>query len=164
MAQGTCYGLQAKSFDVKAMTWEASGRQLSSGAQRADIEGMRAAILLTLAATAASAASTGRVSVMAVVVPSVRFSQEIGAPVRKAVTAAGALYVLPMKGSVSAHGGGSPAISVEGAEAFLRETPAPGAGRSVEGDLQVFVPEGSDGRVVVTILADGAPPEVRRKR
>jgi hypothetical protein len=123
---------------------------------------MRAAILLAalVVATSASASNSSRIGVSAVVVPSVRFSQEVGAPVRKIGPAGGAFYVLPMRGSVTAHGGRAPAISVEGAQAVLRASSA----GSVEADLRVFVPEGSDGRVVVTVLADGAPPEIRRRR
>ena len=94
----------------------------------------------------------------AVVVSSVRFSQEVGAPVQKRATAAGAFYVLAVKGSLAAHGA-APSLSVEGAEASLQQSSG-----SVEGDLRVFVPEGSEGRVVVTVLADGAPPEIRRKK
>jgi hypothetical protein len=126
---------------------------------------MRAAILLAalLAPAAASASNSGRIGVSAVVVPSVRFSQEVGVAVRSIAAPGGAFYVLPLKGSAIAHGGAAPSISVEGAEATLRSSPD-GSGSTVEGDLRVFVPEGSDGRVVITILADGAPPEIRRKR
>jgi hypothetical protein len=148
------------------VTAKASGRQLSSGAHDADIEVMRAAILLAAlsVATAASATNSGRINVSAVVVPSVRFSQEVGAPVRKIGTAGGAVYVLPLKGSATAHGGGAPSISVDGAEADLRQSSRSAQESTVEGDLSVFVPEGSDGRVIVTVLADGAPPELRRRR
>jgi len=123
---------------------------------------MRAAILLAaLFAPAAAFASSngGRVSVSTVVMSSVRFSQEVGAPVRKLATSGGTFYVLPVKESLAAHGGGAPTLSVEGAEAFLRQSSS-----TVEGNLRVFVPQGSEGRVVVTVLADGAPPEIRRKR
>ena len=92
--------------------------------------------------------------------PSARFSQEVGAPVQKLATPGGTLYVLPVKESLQAHGGAAPSLSVEGAQASLREP----SGGTVEGDLRVFVPEGSEGRVVVTVLADGAPPEIRRRR
>jgi hypothetical protein len=147
------------------VTAKASGRQLSSGAHDADIEVMRTAILLAalLAPAAASASSTSRIGVSAVVVPSVRFSQEVGAPVRKIGAAGGAFYVLPLKGSATGHGGGAPSISVEGAEALLRQSRSADES-TVEGDLRVFVPEGSEGRVVVTVLADGAAPALRRKR
>jgi hypothetical protein len=127
---------------------------------------MRAAILLAALtiATAASASNSSRIGVSAVVVPSVRFSQEVGAPVRKVGTAGGAFYVLPLKGFATAHGSGAPSIFVEGADAVLRQSSRSGGESIVEGDLRVFVPEGSDGRVVVTVLADGAPPEFRRRR
>jgi hypothetical protein len=127
---------------------------------------MRAAILLAalLAPAAASASNSGRIGVSAVVVPSVRFSQEVGVAVRSIAAPGGAFYVLPLKGSAIAHGGAAPSISVEGADATLRRSSPNGSRSTVEGDLRVFVPEGSDGRVVVTVLADGAPPELRRKR
>jgi hypothetical protein len=127
---------------------------------------MRTAILLAalLAPAAASASSTSRIGVSAVVVPSVRFSQEVGAPVRKIGAAGGAFYVLPLKGSATGHGSGAPSISVEGAEMLLRQSARSADESTVEGDLRVFVPEGSEGRVVVTVLADGAAPALRRKR
>jgi hypothetical protein len=127
---------------------------------------MRAAIVLaTLAlATAASASNSSRIGVRAMVVPSVRFSQEVGVPVRSIAGPGGAFYVLPFKGSAIAHGGAAPSISVENATGVLLQSSWNGVGSAVEGDLRVFVPEGSDGRVVVTVLADGAPPELRRKR
>jgi hypothetical protein len=127
---------------------------------------MRAAILLAVlaVATAASGSSSSRVGVSAVVLPAVRFSQEVGAPVWKSATAGGALYVLSMKGSASSYGGTAPSISVEGAALLLRRSSATPGARSVEGDLRVFVPEGSDARVVVTVLTDGAPPEIRTGR
>ena len=151
---------------VKAMTAFASGLRLSSGAHDADIQGMRAAILLAALAlpAAASASNTSRIGVSAVVVPSVRVSQEVGVPVKTVATAGGAFYVLPMKGSARAYGGVAPSISVEGAEVSLRRSSATAASSSVEGDLRVFVPEGSGGRVVVTVLADGAPAELRKRR
>ena len=126
---------------------------------------MRAAILVAAltVASAALASNPGRINVSAVVVSSVSFSQEVGA-VRKIAAARGAFYVLPLKGSASAHGGGAPSISVAGAEADLRQSSRSAQESTVEGDLSVFVPEGSDGRVIVTVLADGAPPELRRRR
>jgi len=123
---------------------------------------MRAAIVLAALfapVTAFASATGGRVSVRVTVMPSVRFSQEVGAPVRTLATSGGTFYVLPVKESLAAHGGVAPSLSFEGAEAFLRRSRG-----GVEGDLRVFVPEGSEGRVVVTVLADGAPPEIRRKR
>ena len=151
---------------VNAVTRPPSGDQLSSGRHDADIHGMRAAAILLAAlstpAAAFASSSNGRVPVSVTVLPSVRFSQEVGAPVRKIPAAGGAFYVLPVKESVAVHGGAAPFLSVDGAEAFLR--PSSSGASSVEGDLRVFVPEGSAGRVVVTVLADGAPPELRRKR
>jgi len=148
------------------MTRKASGRQLSSGAHDADIEVMRAAILLAalLAPAAASASNASRIGVSAVVVPSVRIAHEVGAPVMQAVSARGALYVLPLKGIASAYGGVAPSITVEGAEVSLRKSSTTGVSRTVEGDLRVLVPDGSDGRVVVTVLTDGAPPDLRTGR
>jgi len=167
MAARTQGGVKAvtTSSAVKAVTRPPSGDQLSSGRHDADIHGMRAAILPAVLSTPAAAfasSSNGRVSVSVTVLPSVRFSQEVGAPVRKIPAAGGAFYVLPVKESVAAHGGAAPSLSVDGAEAFLR--PSSSGASSVEGDLRVFVPEGSAGRVVVTVLADGAPPDLRRKR
>lgn len=143
------------------MTPDASRRQLSSGAGRADIEGMRAAILLSalLPSMAAAASASSRVNVSAVVLPVVRFTQEMGAPVRKVATPGGTLYVLPFKGSASSYGGRAPSISVEGPT--LRKSSFSYTGSSVEGDVRVFVPEGSEATVVVTVFTDGAPPELR---
>jgi hypothetical protein len=126
---------------------------------------MRAAILLAAltVATAASASNSSRIGISAVVVASVRVSQEVGASVKKIPTAGGAFYVLPMKGSASTYGEGAPSISVEGADASLRESSTRAESR-MEGDLRVFVPDGSGGRVIVTVLADGAPPDLRRKK
>ena len=151
---------------VKALTRAASGLQLSSRAHDADIEGMRAAILLAALALPATASATNssRIGISAVVLPSVRYSELVGAPVRKIATAGGAFYVLPLKGSASVRGGVAPSISVEGGEISLRQSSATAADESVEADLRVFVPEGSQGRVVVTVLADGAPPAIRRRR
>ena len=96
--------------------------------------------------------------------PTVRFSQEIGAPVRKMATAGGAFYVLPMKSSASSYDGSAPSISVEGAVLSLRQSSGTQTATSVDGDLRVFVPDGADARVVVTVLTDGTPPDVRTGR
>ncbi|MFL5456259.1 MAG: hypothetical protein ACJ78X_07645, partial [Myxococcales bacterium] len=86
-------------------------------------------------------------------------TQEVGAPVRTAATAGGTLYVLPFKGSASSYGGRAPSISVEGPT--LRQSSFSNGGSSVAGDVRVFVPEGSEARIVVTVFTDGAPPELR---
>lgn len=163
MAESTCYGLEAKRFAVKAMTPGASGRQLSSRARHADIEGMRAALILSalLPSMAAAANASSRVNVSAVVLPVVRFTQEVGAPVRTVTTAGGTLYVLPFKGAASSYGGRAPSISVEGRILSVRKSSFSDSGSSVEGDVRVFVPEGSDARIVVTLFTDGAPPGVK---
>ncbi len=140
---------------VKAVTAAASGLQLSSGAHDADIQGMRAAILLAALAlpVTASASNSSRIRVSAVVLPTLRVSEQVGAPVRQIAAAGGTLYVLPLNGQAS-QGGAAPSISVEGAT--LRGSSAR--------DLRIFVPDDSEGRVVVTVLTDGAQPEVRRRR
>jgi hypothetical protein len=126
---------------------------------------MRAAILLAALAlpATASASNASRIGVSAVVLPSVRYFELVGAPVKKVATAGGALYVLPLKGSASARGGVAPSISVEGGEVSFQQSSTTAAD-SLEGDVRVFVAEGSQGRVVVTVLTDGAPPELRRRR
>ena len=151
---------------VKALTRAASGLQLSSRAHDADIEGMRAAILLAALALPATASATNssRIGISAVVLPSVRYSELVGAPVRKIATAGGAFYVLPLKGSASVRGGVAPSISVEGAVRSLRQSSGTQTATSVDGDLRVFVPDGADARVVVTVLTDGTPPDVRTGR
>ena len=127
---------------------------------------MRAAILLALLAlpATASANNSSRIGISASVLPSVRYSELLGAPVRKIATGGGAVYVLPLKGSASVRGGAAPSIAVVGGEMSFRQSSAATAGDTLEGDLSVFVPEGSQGRVVVTVLADGAPPGIRRRR
>jgi hypothetical protein len=126
---------------------------------------MRAAILLAalLVPAGASASNSSQVGVSALVVSSVRVAQEVGA-LKKIAAAGGSLYVLPIKGSASSYGGVAPSISVEGAGVSLRQSSAGASATSLEGDLRVYVPEGSEGRVVVTVLTDGAPPELRRRR
>jgi len=120
---------------------------------------MRAAILVAAltVATAASASNSSRIGVSAVVLPSVRISHEVGARMEKIAAPGGAFYVLPLKGAASSYGGGAPSISVEGTNASFRKS----SGRAeskVEGSLRVFVPEGAEGHVVLTVLADGTPP------
>jgi len=139
---------------------------LSSGARHADIEGMRAAILAAalLAPLSALASATSRVTVSAVVLPTVRVSQEVGAPVRKVAAPGGTFYVLPIKGSAASYGGAAPSFSVEGAGLSLQKSSGTSNATSVDGELRVFVPDGSDARVVVTVLTDGAPPEIRTRR
>jgi hypothetical protein len=150
---------------VKAVTPEASGLQLSSGFPDADIGGMRAALLAaTLLPAAAFASTSSRVTVSAVVLPAVRISEEVGPLVRKAAAPGGTLYVLPIKGSASSSGGGMPSLSIEGAALSLRHSSPSRTATAVDGDLRVFVPQGSGARVVVTVLTDGAPPDVRTGR
>src|SRR3954465_7183813 len=143
---------------------QGANSQVAAG--RADIEGMRAAILAAalLAPLSALASATSRVTVSAVVLPTVHVSQEVGAPVREVAAKGGAFYVLPIKGSAASYGGAAPSISVEGAGLSLRRSSGTSNATSVDGDLRVFVPQGSDARVVVTVLTDGAPPELRTGR
>jgi hypothetical protein len=127
---------------------------------------MRAAILaaVLLAPLSALASATSRVTVSAVVLPAVRVSQEVGAAVRKVATPEGAFYVLPIKGSAASYGGAAPSISVEGAGLSLRRSSVTRNATSVDGELRVFVPQGSGARVIVTVLTDGAPPDLKTGR
>jgi hypothetical protein len=162
MAQSTCYGLEAKRFDVKAMTREASGRQLSSGARHADIEGMRAAIVLavSLASTsgALAAAKSAHFHVGAEVVSSARLvarSTPLGIGMDSRVFGGEARVLL-----VEHRSGAS--VGVKG-NAGVVQVPAEGQApllvRSA-GELS-FVSAGP-AEVVVTLLADGIPPPLQK--
>jgi hypothetical protein len=124
---------------------------------------MRAGLLLLFAllpSMASAASASSLVNVSAVVLPTVRFTQAVGAPVRKIATLGGTVYVLPFKGAASSYGGGAPSISVEGSALSLKKSVSR-LGSSVEGEVRVFAPAGSEARILVTLFTDGMPPELR---
>lgn len=162
MAESTCYGLEAKRFDVKAMTPEASGRQLSRCARHADIEGMRAAILLVATLTTTSGALAGTKAahfhVGAEVVSSARLvarstpsgigmeSRVFGGEARPLLVEwrSGAPVTVKAKaGAVQVPAFGEPPLLVRSAADLSFDSAGPA-------------------EVVVTLLADGIPPPFQK--
>jgi len=162
MAQGTCYGLEAKCFDAKAMTPDASARQLSSGARHADIEGMRAAIVLaaSLASTsgALAAAKSAHFHVGAEVVSSARLvarSTPSGIGMDSRVFGGEARVLLVE------HRGGAP-VGVK-ANAGVVQIPAEGQPPLlVRAAGELSFESAGPAEVVVTLLADGVPPPFQK--
>jgi hypothetical protein len=161
MAESTCYGLEAKRFDVKAMTPRSSGRQLSSRARHADIEGMRAAIVLavSLATTSAfAAAKSAHFHVGAEVVSSARLvarSTPVGIGMESRVFGGEARALLVE------HRSGAP-VGMK-ANAGVVQVPAEGQPPLlVRSAGELSFESAGPAEVVVTLLADGIPPPLQK--
>jgi len=161
MAESTCYGLEAKCFYAKAMTPDASGRQLSSGARHADIEGMRAAIFLAVSLAtsgALAAAKSAHFHVGAEVVSSARLvarSTPLGIGMDSRVFGGEARVLL-----VEHRSGAS--VGVKG-NAGLVQVPAEGQPPLlVRSAGELSFESAGPAEVVVTLLADGIPPPLQK--
>jgi hypothetical protein len=153
---------QSESFDAKAMTPAASGLRLSSGAHHADIQGMRAAIVLavSLASTSGALAATtsAHFHVGAEVVSSARLvarSTPLGIGMESSVFGGEARALLVE------HRSGAP-VALKGNAGIVQIPAEGGPPLLVRSAAELSFDSAGPAEVVVTLLADGIPPPLQK--